>query len=258
MKRLLILCLLGCLLLTGCGPSNSYLSVRPHTEAPTAQTEAVEEATTVVTNRNARYLGQLPDLALWLGNVSGVGLDLFRPLGRGSEQSLAPKEGELIQGLSELARRTVEIRAVGIPFRLRELERLKKRMACETCSGIYCYAQTEQSICVDADGNCWPCSSLAGNTAFYIGNIQDSATAGFKYFDCRDVKEIRIKVRGYADGVFEVKTTWDGEVLARLKVEYSNVWEEYSAPVTISDGVHAIYITYRGNGNAGLKSFTLA
>ena len=129
--------------------------------------------TTVVTNRNARYLGQLPDLALWLGNVSGVGLDLFRPLGRGSEQSLAPKEGELIQGLSELARRTVEIRAVGIPFRLRELERLKKRMACETCSGIYCYAQTEQSICVDADGNCWPCSSLAGNTAFYLGNIQD-------------------------------------------------------------------------------------
>ena len=129
--------------------------------------------TTVVTNRNARYLGQLPDLALWLGNVSGIGLDLFRPLGRGAEQSLAPKEGELVQGLSELAKKNTEIRAAGIPFRLRELERLKRRFACETCNGIYCYAQTEQSICVDAGGNCWPCSSLAGNRAFYLGNIQD-------------------------------------------------------------------------------------
>ena len=129
--------------------------------------------TTVVTSQNAQYLGQLPDLALWLGNVSGVGLDLFRPLGRGIGQGLAPKEGELMQGLSELAKKTAEIRAAGIPFRLRELERLKKRIACESCNGIYCYAQTEQSLCVDADGNCWPCSSLTGDSAFYLGNIKD-------------------------------------------------------------------------------------
>lgn len=91
----------------------------------------------------------------------------------------------------------------------------------------------------------------------YIANIQDSATAGFKYFACRDVQEIRIQVRGYGDGVFEVRTAWDGEVLAKLKVEYANVWEEYAAPVRIPDGVHAIYLTYRGNGNVSLKSFAL-
>lgn len=91
----------------------------------------------------------------------------------------------------------------------------------------------------------------------YIGNIQDSVTAGFKYFDCKSVREIRIKVRGYADGVFEVKTAWDGKILGAVKVNYSNVWEEYSAPVSIPDGIQAIYLTYRGGGNASLLSFTL-
>lgn len=91
----------------------------------------------------------------------------------------------------------------------------------------------------------------------YIGNITDTTTAGFKYFDCRGVNKIRISVRGYADGVFEIKTKWDGEVLAKLKVEYANVWEDYETDIKIPDGKQAIYITYRGNGNASLRSFTL-
>lgn len=92
----------------------------------------------------------------------------------------------------------------------------------------------------------------------YITNMKDSATAGFKYFDCKDVKEIRIKTRGYAAGVFEVRTAWDGEVLATIKLEFTNVWEEYSAPVQIPDGVQSIYLTYRGDGIVSLLSFTLA
>lgn len=91
----------------------------------------------------------------------------------------------------------------------------------------------------------------------YIANMQDSATAGFKYFDCRGVREIRVTVRGYASGVFEVRTSWDGEALAKINVVHSNVWEEYSAPVEIPDGTQAIYLTFRGQGSAGLKSFTL-
>ena len=91
----------------------------------------------------------------------------------------------------------------------------------------------------------------------YIANIQDTATAGFKYFDCENVAEISIKVRGYASGVFEVKNAWDGDVLSTLKVEYSNVWEEYTAPLKLPNGKQAIYLTYRGEGNASLLSFTL-
>ena len=92
----------------------------------------------------------------------------------------------------------------------------------------------------------------------YIANITDSTTIGFKYFDCHDIREISIWIRGYADGTFEVKTAWDGEVLATLEVQYTNVWEKYTAPVTIPDGIQALYLTYRGNGNAALRSFELS
>ncbi|MBP3603515.1 MAG: family 43 glycosylhydrolase [Lachnospiraceae bacterium] len=91
----------------------------------------------------------------------------------------------------------------------------------------------------------------------YIGNIIDTTTAGFKYFDCKDIKKIRIWVRGYADGIFEIKTKWDGEVLGRIKVEYANVWEDYETDISIPDGKQAIYIIYRGDGKASLKSFEL-
>ena len=91
----------------------------------------------------------------------------------------------------------------------------------------------------------------------YIGNIQDGTTAGFKYFDCENVREIAIKTRGYGDGVFEVRTGWDGKVLGSTKIQYTNVWEEYRIPVCIPDGKQAIYFTYRGNGNVSLLSFTL-
>ena len=91
----------------------------------------------------------------------------------------------------------------------------------------------------------------------YVANIQDSTTIGFKYFECRGIREIRIKVRGYADGIFEIKTAWNGKVLAAIKVRYANVWEEYSTAVQIPDGRQAIYLTYRGGGNASLLSFTM-
>lgn len=92
----------------------------------------------------------------------------------------------------------------------------------------------------------------------YIGNIKDTATAGFKYFDFKGVKQISIAVRGYCDGYFEVKTSIDGEVLAKLPVVNTNVWETYTSDIEIPDGVGCIYITYRGGGCPSLKSFTLA
>ena len=54
-----------------------------------------------------------------------------------------------------------------------------------------------------------------------------------------------------------MRTKWDGEVLASIPIEYTNVWETYTASVRIPDGKHAIYLTYRGGGNASLASFEL-
>lgn len=91
----------------------------------------------------------------------------------------------------------------------------------------------------------------------YIANMKDSATAGFKYFDLRGVSKVKIKVRGYCNGAFEVKTSWDGSVLGRIPVDFTNLWTEYSADIPIPDGKQALYFTFRGNGSASLASFTL-
>lgn len=91
----------------------------------------------------------------------------------------------------------------------------------------------------------------------YIVNIKDSATMGFKYFDMKHVTRIGIAVRGYARGTFEIKAKWDGEVLGTISVENTNVWEWYFTDVTMPDGINSLYFTYRGDGNASLKAFSI-
>lgn len=91
----------------------------------------------------------------------------------------------------------------------------------------------------------------------YIANMKATATAGFKYFDLKGIKKIKIKVRGYCLGDFEVKTTWNGNSLGSISVGYSNVWKEYSSDIEIPDGIQALYFTYNGQGSASLASFTL-
>ena len=87
--------------------------------------------------------------------------------------------------------------------------------------------------------------------------MRDTATAGFKYFDCKGVREVKIKVRGYCKGDFEVKTSWDGPAMGRISVDFTNVWKEYTSSIAIPDGIQALYFTYTGSGNASLASFTL-
>lgn len=91
----------------------------------------------------------------------------------------------------------------------------------------------------------------------FIANMKNSATAGFKYFDCIGIEKIKIKVRGYCNGNFEIRTSWNGPVLGKIPVGFSNVWKEYISDIRIPDGIHALYITYIGQGSASLASFTL-
>lgn len=91
----------------------------------------------------------------------------------------------------------------------------------------------------------------------YIANIQDATTIGFKYFQCKNIKNIKIWTRGYIEGVFEVRLSWDGEILARLPVIFSNIWAESGTEIEIPDGVWPVYLTFRGKGNGSLKAFEL-
>lgn len=91
----------------------------------------------------------------------------------------------------------------------------------------------------------------------YIANMQNGACAGFKYFRCRKVRKVSISVRGYCDGVFEVKTAWNGETLGEIPVQFTNVWTKYTAPVEIPDGDWPLYFRFSGHGCAQLLSFEL-
>lgn len=89
----------------------------------------------------------------------------------------------------------------------------------------------------------------------YIRGITDSATMGFKYFNLSGVKGIELKARGYAWGEFAVKTSIDGPILGKVKVDFSTVWETYTILCDIPDGITPLYIEYIGGGDPELKSF---
>ena len=89
----------------------------------------------------------------------------------------------------------------------------------------------------------------------YIANITDGTTIGFKYFDFKGNNKISIATRGYSSGYYEVKNKWDGPVLGKINIEFTNFWAENSEEIKIPDGVNALYFTFRGNGNHQFKGF---
>lgn len=91
----------------------------------------------------------------------------------------------------------------------------------------------------------------------FIRDITASTVIGFKYFDFRDVKGIRLKTRGYTGGYFEVLTALDGEVLAKVDVDYKNIWTVFESKFEPENGVSPLYLRYQGDGTAQLLSFEL-
>lgn len=91
--------------------------------------------------------------------------------------------------------------------------------------------------------------------AGFITDITEGTTVGFKYFDCKAVKGLRITASGYANGAFEVRTQLDGPVLGKINIEFTNVWSEYEAAFDMPDGPNSLFLTYVGGGNCSFKSF---
>ena len=93
-----------------------------------------------------------------------------------------------------------------------------------------------------------------GQEPSFIRDITDSTVIGFKYFDFQNVKGIRLKVRGYAGGYFEVLTALDGEVLGKVEVAYRNIWTVFDSKFEPKNGVSPLYLRYKGDGTAQLFS----
>ncbi len=91
----------------------------------------------------------------------------------------------------------------------------------------------------------------------YISCFKDGVTAGFKYLNIKGVTKFKVITRGYIHGSFEVSTSIGGPVLGTVTPTNTNFWEAFEAPLNIEDGVHAIYITFRGGGSPSLLGFIL-
>lgn len=89
----------------------------------------------------------------------------------------------------------------------------------------------------------------------YIAEICDGTLIGYKYFQFEDVRSIRATFRGNAQGVLELSTGIDGEKIGELVVSPSDAWMDADAPVSVENGLHALYLTFKGTGLLDMLGF---
>ena len=96
------------------------------------------------------------------------------------------------------------------------------------------------------------------NYKYNLG-ILGSPWVGFKNFEFDgSTKEIKLWIRGNNTvGEFEVRTSINGEILARIPTHKVNFWEAVSAPISIPKGVKSLFFTYKGQNNISINGFEL-
>ena len=153
--------------------------------------------TAVVSNVNVNELNGLVDMALYLGNVNAIGLDLLRKSGRAAAANqgtgeVAPADSATLSySLVELYHYLQAINAgqAGRPIAIREFEKARTALALAATTGelkpdqtdlipterqAYCYAALGRSFVVLPGGDCYPCGSLAGQEKYHMGNVHQS------------------------------------------------------------------------------------
>lgn len=134
----------------------------------------------VVTETNVDRLFELADVAIYFGNVAGIGLDLLRNAGNAVKNEAIVKNAspqKLRQGIIELYKRFELIsKLTGKKLYVRSVREAERRLLFSNgiCDKNYCYASMGRSYVVLPSGNVYPCGSLINNVAYYMGNIKDS------------------------------------------------------------------------------------
>lgn len=129
--------------------------------------------TCVVSDTNAEHLSGVVEMAYYLRNARRIGFDLLRAQGRGS--SVKPAKAEAIEQGIYHAFQTAERlkKQTGKTMLFSQLERVDT-MVKGTMQGFsHCHAMNGEAIFVDAQGNLYACSSLAGNERFCLGHVEE-------------------------------------------------------------------------------------
>lgn len=93
----------------------------------------------------------------------------------------------------------------------------------------------------------------------YIANMQDGATAGFKYFMFENLKRIAVRIRGRAEGKIIVAIDDKcKEKVAEIAVGVSGgAWCPFDGRACISDGKKPLYFQFQGDGSLDFLDFNL-
>ena len=129
----------------------------------------------VVSDFNAGRLREMVDMAVYFGNVRGIGFDLLRNAGRAAESDtqIACADAEsLSEGLYALSDYLEKINQI-LPEKIvvREFEKARIQYGKKMDSRDYCYAAVGKSYVVLPDGDCYVCGSLIGESKYYMGNV---------------------------------------------------------------------------------------
>ena len=92
----------------------------------------------------------------------------------------------------------------------------------------------------------------------YIANMRDGAVAGFKFFDLRQARYIRLSVGGRAEGTVEVSTRPDFScIAASVPVKTDGQRAQAGAPLSVENGVKPLYFRFSGAGALDFYAFEL-
>ena len=92
----------------------------------------------------------------------------------------------------------------------------------------------------------------------YIANFNNGCIAGFKYFDFDHANNLSITLRGDAEGKVSVSTEIGGQAIAEFNISSSPDWTTVTTPFNISNGKHALYFTFTGEGRFDFIRFEIS
>lgn len=116
----------------------------------------------VVSQTNVAHLSELLDIALYLENVGGIGLDILRTTR--PHLALEAKAADFSAAIDLLLSRYEDFRRLGVFIGIKPVEKMRQSLKANRERKAYCYAQTPFSLAVDADGGVYPCSALMTQT----------------------------------------------------------------------------------------------
>ena len=97
------------------------------------------------------------------------------------------------------------------------------------------------------------------NAVQYVANMRDGSVAGFKYFDVSGAKGVCVELAGRGKGTMQVSDAADfSRLAAEIPVRTEGDQAAFLAPLSLADGVRALYFRYQGEGSVDFYAFGLA